>query len=350
MPLPSSHVVDVMARVRDTMLADLAGPVPNLQVEIANPAQVTQVTRPLVTVFVYRMERSGTALAANAGLPAALIMHILLTAYAPPQDDGGDNEPVGLRELKLLALVGRVFGAERDLGVVPVADTAPLGLIAEIAPQSLSARIHLDSLENEDLNHIWTTQAQTPYRASLPYRVEFGLLTPFAPILAGPPVLAVREDIEDRAAGIPAPGDPSRGVPAAPSAAAGALVVFTAGGAVTSEVTLPPPQPGPGLDVSLLASSRDPLTLDLTLSVLRRGAVAWTTAADGRLTPASLPTVPAGALGDSPSDDATVVTITTEADDAAYRIEARPQGQALPVFAPVVVLLEGVPLGPEDGG
>jgi hypothetical protein len=60
--------------------------------------------------------------------------------------------------------------------------------------------------------------------------------------------------------------------------------------------------------------------------------------------------VPAGALGDPPSDDATMVTITTETDDAAYRIEARPQGQALPVFAPVVVLLEGVPLGPEDGG
>lgn len=350
MPLPSSHVVEVMARMRSTVTADLADPVPDLRVEIASPAQVGAVNQPTVTLFLYNVERSGIAFQPNAGLPAALILHVLVTAYAPAVPGAGDPDPVGLRELKLLMLVGRVFGAERDLGVVPIEDTAPIGLVANIDPQSLNARIYLEALDNEDINHIWTTQSQTAFRTSLPYRVEVGVLTPFAPVLEGPPILAVREDIEDAAVPIPPLGGIGRPVEPRPSEASGAFVAIAPGGGIATEVTLPPPQPGPDLAVSLLASSAEAVTLDLALFVLQTGQTSWTPAAAGRLGLAQLDTVPARNLQTPPSADATDTTITTAAGDAAYRITATPQGAALPVFAPVVILLEGVPLAGGGGG
>jgi hypothetical protein len=345
MAFASSHFVDVMDRMRQVLIDELGPHIPDVQVEVGYPAQFKVGSRPLVTLFLYRIERVGPAVAPDPGLPIGVTLHVLMTALSPPITGNGTSETVGMQELKILALAARVFGGEYDLGSVPINDLPEIGLLSKMRPEDLHAKVSLQNLDNEDINHIWMTQTDTPYRTSIGYTVRFGLLTPFYPPQDGPQILSVGQDMQPEDGTPPLPTDPSDPIPLPDvSGSNGAFMLLEGNALVPSLTVARDTDETTQIDVSLITSAHESLQVSLELDVLGTDN-SWVPDTDDKLSIALVGAVAVAELPSNLSDAAVGAVISISATDIGFRIRAaRQDGGALPVFPSIVILVERPPV------
>ncbi len=183
----ASHIADVMAAVRDR-IRELQPLFPGLDVEIGHPAQFhprAAESNHLVTLFVYRIEPDMRAMVSTPEVGLAVRLNTLVTVYGGDKEDL--SESIGSLELRILSHILRLFVERAMLGPVRLRDTLAQGALAVWAEQGLSVEAEPLSLDMEEINHIWTTQGDTPYRTSLAYSFKYGLVTPLKPTPDGPP-------------------------------------------------------------------------------------------------------------------------------------------------------------------
>jgi hypothetical protein len=189
MPANSSHLEDVInaVRARIVSLDPLFG---GIDVEVGNPAQFhprADGSKPLVTIFVYRIEPDNAAMLATPDSAAAMRLHTLITVFCTEGLE--EAESTGSLELRILSHIIRLFHENNKLGPVRIREAAPIGPIAALVTSDLTVEAQQMAPDMEEINHIWTTQADAPYRTSVVYKFSFGIITPSQPSDVGPPVL-----------------------------------------------------------------------------------------------------------------------------------------------------------------
>lgn len=265
----ASHIADVMAAVRDR-IRELQPLFPGLDVEIGHPAQFhprAAESNHLVTLFVYRIEPDMRAMVSTPEVGLAVRLNTLITVYGGDKEDLAES--IGSLELRILSHILRLFVERATLGPVRLRDTLAQGALAIWAEQGLSVEAEPLSLDMEEINHIWTTQGDTPYRTSLAYSFKYGLVTPLKPAPDGPPVLSVELAPPG---GLSGPGDigvdPTFApAPASPAPVFGALVIRGPGATPT---LLPAATVAPAagnIAIQLLAIAGE--SASLTLAVQR---------------------------------------------------------------------------------
>jgi hypothetical protein len=167
------------------------------QVLIGTPAAAAKEAhrdpRTLVNLFLHRVEATAHGRDESASDPLLVGAHALITAFAEPETDASSQVTVsaGENDLRLIGGVLRVLHEQPLLRLRDAdgAEVAQLQLL--IAP-----------LPSDELNHLWSTQGDTPYRLSV--ACELALMPlPLAPrIPRAPRVGAMRLAVD--ATGAPA--------------------------------------------------------------------------------------------------------------------------------------------------
>lgn len=114
--------------------------------------------RTLLNLFVHRIEPAGQGGGEAALDPFQVRAHALITAFAEPESDAGTQVTVSAGEIDL-RLIGGALRALHEQPVLRLRDDAG----EEVAQlQLLFAPLSLD-----DINHLWATQGDAPYRLSV---------------------------------------------------------------------------------------------------------------------------------------------------------------------------------------
>ena len=185
----TAHIADVVDAMRQR-IAGLATPLgAQISVEIGNPANFHpyEKSTPLITIFVYRISPDNAAMVATPGSAMAVRIHTLVTVFCAKAEVEG--EAPGSHELRILSHVARIFHEKPTLGPLRIREAVPVGQLVQLLAHDLYVEAQLKSPEMEEINHIWTTQAETPYRTSLVYELVHAFVTPAKPSDEGPPVL-----------------------------------------------------------------------------------------------------------------------------------------------------------------
>jgi len=168
--------------VRNRLLTKMLDDSSTIDVTIDTPAAASKAFQPatgksLLNLFFYRIEPSGFYDAAGAGERWYIRIFCLMTVFSTDETDNGTTIPQGEVDLRILGEVLRYFHEN------PVLDAgSEVGAKLEIV---------LNALSSQEINQIWSTQGDVPYRPSLLY--EFALLpiepktfaTPPLPVAAG---------------------------------------------------------------------------------------------------------------------------------------------------------------------
>lgn len=272
----TSHLADVAAAIR-TRILSLDTLFNGLVVEVGNPAEFhprADTAPPLVTLFIYRIEPDNAALLATPDSGAAMHLHALITAYCSAGET--PQESAGTFELRILSHIIRLFLEAPELGPIRLRDVLPIGPLAALVSQDLMVEARQMAPDMEEINHIWTTQADAPYHTSLVYRFAFGIVTPSQPSNEGPPVL--RTALED-------PADPDPNAPGATPAFGDTPQPAPEQGALTFNLgTALAPQLAAGIDLiatlgdlslPLIAVTETAETLDLLLERFDAATGTW---------------------------------------------------------------------------
>ena len=329
----AAHIAEVMTAVR-TRIKTLESVFaqPGLDVEIGHPASFSQPTGPqakhLVTLFVYRIEPDHAAYLASPERGMAVKLRVMINVYAV--SDGNIQESAGTTELRVLSEIMRLLMDKDPIGTVKVKDTAPIGAMQPMVTQGITVEAQQLSLDMEEINHIWTTQGDTPFRTALIYSFNYGVVAPKHPSDEGPPVLRTEMakstgPVDDQDMGIypdlPDPeqdkGEPKLGALAFKEGAGAAAVLKP------SLVTAPAPQ---FLAALLLVTEE---TVDFEVSVERFVPASGTWQA---VPPAQVGNPPAAEsrtitshrrdslVAGQPLPAATGITITAPSDGEIYRL------------------------------
>jgi len=129
--------------------------------EAAKQQENEQWQNDYLCVFLYRMGYSGFPTDATSADPLYLKAFCMITALGRRSNLG--NETTGDLELKLIGAVAECFHKK------PVLRLEDENSIIQSQLQIVPVQLTLD-----DINHLWATQNNTPYRLSLSY--EFALL------------------------------------------------------------------------------------------------------------------------------------------------------------------------------
>jgi len=273
----ASHIADVMEAVRQRILT-LRTLFQPLAVEIAHPAQyggqVIEGTH-LVTLFVYRIEPDHRAMVSTPGQGLAVRLNTLVTVYGGEKTD--IDESIGSLELRILSHIIRLFLEEPKIGPIRLRETLPSGPMTGFVVDGVTVEAQLLSLEMEEINHIWTTQGETPYRTSLVYSFNFALVTPLTPGSDGPPVLSTQVAPPGGPAG---PGDigidPAFTAQAAPTPVrAGALVLREPGIPARLLASKSVPAAQGDISLRLLGVASAPATFNLIVERFDLATGAW---------------------------------------------------------------------------
>jgi hypothetical protein len=114
-----------------------------------------------INLFFFRFEPSGFFPDTLPGETWFLRMHCLVTPFAAMEE----NISAGENELRLLGDVMRVF------------HETPLFTIA-VEGQDFLAQVIFEPLGLEQINQLWSTQGETPYRASIAYELSLAPVLP----------------------------------------------------------------------------------------------------------------------------------------------------------------------------
>jgi hypothetical protein len=122
---------------------------------------LTSNAKDLLNLFFYRIEHDGFPTDGSTDNPTYVRAHCLMTAFCVADAD----PPLSAGE-KELRLVGRVMQVFHENPCISIVDDSKRELAElQVVPTSLSVT---------DINHLWGTQGELPYRLSFSY--EFALL------------------------------------------------------------------------------------------------------------------------------------------------------------------------------
>ena len=151
--------------------------------------------RTLVNLFLHRVDAAAQGRDDSVQDPLLVSAHALITAFAEPETDATSQVTVSAGENDL-RLIGGALRALHEQPLLRLRDAAG----AEVAQLQLL----IAPLPPDELNHLWSTQGDTPYRLSV--ACELSLLPlPLAPRIArAPKVGALRLAVD--ATGAPTAG------------------------------------------------------------------------------------------------------------------------------------------------
>jgi hypothetical protein len=150
------------------------------------PNQIAASLEPRVNVFLYQADIDGSlrntppaaTAAGETGRPALpLILHYLITPYAPDADD-----------VQAHRLLGGALQALHSHPVLTHADLADAAAYSDIAHQLESVRICWQPLDDKDIHSLWSA-FQAPYRISVAFDLRVVLIDSTAVGRAPLPVL-----------------------------------------------------------------------------------------------------------------------------------------------------------------
>ena len=163
---PTSFLSTVSEYARATLEQELfKKPRSTYRVTVDSPAGAQKTieadgnTHGALNLFFYRFEPSGFFPQASANDRWHIRARCLMTAFSVTETENGNIIPAGEIDLRVLGSV------MQHLHEHPVMIDAPRGIHLEVVPGNLSS---------EEINQIWASQHNVPYRPSLLY--EFALL------------------------------------------------------------------------------------------------------------------------------------------------------------------------------
>jgi len=160
----TASALSVTARRLRGVLAPETG-VPEDQILIGHPSlnykeADSQAGKQFLNLFFYRLEYG--AFPADGGPEAPIYMRLfcLITPLGSKEAANGATVSAGENDLRLVGAVVKLF---HEHPVLPIADSNN-----EIVAQ---LQILFTNLSLDDINHIWSTQGETPYRLSAAYEL-----------------------------------------------------------------------------------------------------------------------------------------------------------------------------------
>jgi hypothetical protein len=186
MAQPSS--LSIAARALRTHLAD-ATALPEDRILIGHPSAAmkeldTDPTKQFLNLFFYRVEHGAHPADGASQDPFYLRFFCLITALGAKESVNGSTISAGENDLRL---VGSVMQGLHENPVLVLQDEAP----ADVAQMQIL--LHVLSLD--DLNHIWSTQGDTPYRLSVGYELALLPLPLARPAARGPRIGSLGIDV-----------------------------------------------------------------------------------------------------------------------------------------------------------
>jgi hypothetical protein len=232
MALPASSLSQVCRSIADFVSSRLEAAQNNVQVRIGSPASAASVqgdNEHRVNLFFYRVEPNGFGPAAAPDETWLLRACCLVTSFGVDEDQvsAGEND---------LRLLGGVLSAFHEKPILdPVA----------IDGTTVRVQVVFQPLGTEDINHLWATQGDVPYRPSVAYEMALIPVPPRRPRLGGPLVGAIGLEVRSDMAGrhdppgtrAPPPQVVAREVDTHPEGWAPS-VCFVTGGACVESVSL----------------------------------------------------------------------------------------------------------------
>jgi hypothetical protein len=188
MALPVSSLSQVCRSIADFVSNRLEAAQNNILVRIGSPASAAPAqgdNEHRVNLFFYRVEPNGFGPAAAPDETWLLRLSCLVTSFGVDEDQisAGEND---------LRLLGGVLSAFHERPVLdPVA----------INGTTVRAQVVFQPLGMEDINHLWATQGDVPYRPSVAYEMALVPILPRNPRLGGPLVGAVGFEVRSDEAG-----------------------------------------------------------------------------------------------------------------------------------------------------
>jgi hypothetical protein len=343
-----SHTAQVMVAVRERILSlnqSIFQATP-IRVEIGNPAffhPLAESSPPLVTVWVYQLEFDNAGILPTPNTVQALRLHALITAFC--QAGAAPQESHGTFELRILSHIVRLFLEEPEVGPVRITNALPVGPAASLIASEFMIEARPRTLDVEDFNNLWMTQADAPSRTSLAYSFAFGIVTPSRPTDEGPPVLNVvledPEDGSDAAIGV-RPAMPDTAPPVAPALGVLALQMGTpAAPILMPEVTFIAGAGDQTLSVVAVTEAQENLVLALERW---NGATGGWVDVTGRLSATALTSLVRASLQDGAPVTATDVTLADDGAVALLRLSAsRAADPAMLSISRVTISMEAAP-------
>lgn len=162
MAAPSA--ISVAARALRTHLSGAIG-VPEGQILIGHPQQSVkdvegEVNKQFLNLFFYRVDHGAVPVDGSAEDPLLLRLYCLITALGTKETLGSSSVSAGENDLRL---IGGVMKRLHERPVLPLLD--------ESAQELARLQVVMHPMSLDDLNHVWSTQGDTPYRLSVGYEL-----------------------------------------------------------------------------------------------------------------------------------------------------------------------------------
>lgn len=173
MALPVSALSQVCRSIADFVSNRLEAAQNNVQVRIGSPAAAAPEksdNEHRVNLFFFRVEPNGFGPAAAPGETWLLRLSCLVTSFGVDEDgiSAGEND---------LRLLGSVLSAFHER---PVLDAVAIN------GTTVRAQVVFQPLGMDDINHLWATQGDVPYRPSVAYEMALVPVPPRTPRVGGP--------------------------------------------------------------------------------------------------------------------------------------------------------------------
>jgi hypothetical protein len=349
-PAPSTLSI-ISGIVRQRLLADPFKDASNFEVSIDTPAAASKTQqasggKSLLNLFFYRIEPSGFYDSAGGNDRWYVRAQCLITPFSA--DDtvsdvhGTTTIPQGEIDLRVLGEVLRYF--HENPIIVPQNDDEKV---------AAGLQIVLNALSSQEINQIWATQGEVPYRSSLLY--EFALVPitpkviadPSLPVVAGGATTNVRARLDPPPPVKPSPW-PSPRIETGHAANWAPALAFVVAGTATQSATL---GKGTGTKLALWLAGPVGANVDLVWEQVDQGA--WTTVpSTGVVANVTVPTqaaTPPGNEAVDPDNAAAAVTIqlVRPTDDLAqlllYARRTMPDGSTIRSNPLIVSIVAGGP-------
>jgi len=198
MAAPSS--LSVAARALRTHVAGAVG-LPESQILIGHPSLAAkdvegEANKQFLNIFFYRVEHGAYPPDGAADDPFYLRFYCLITALGTKETVNGGTISAGENDLRL------VGGVMQGLHENPI-----LVLQNDSAQDVAQMQVLMHVLSLDDLNHIWSTQGETPYRLSVGYELALLPVPLAAPSDRGPRVGALGIQVGGSTDYLPLPGE-----------------------------------------------------------------------------------------------------------------------------------------------
>lgn len=188
MALPVSSLSQVCRSIADYVSNRLEAAQNNIQVRIGSPASAAPAqgdNEHRVNLFFYRVEPNGFGPAAAPDETWLLRLSCLVTSFGVDEDQisAGEND---------LRLLGGVLSAFHER---PILDPVTIN------GTTMRPQVVFHPLGMEEINHLWATQGDVPYRPSVAYEMALVPVLPRNPRLGGPLVGAIGFEVRSDEAG-----------------------------------------------------------------------------------------------------------------------------------------------------